>query len=208
MIPTDESVPAHGGLLVDLIVDRDRAADLRATSLSWPSWTLTPRQLCDFELLANGALSPLTGFMTRADYESVCDAMRLSNGTLWPIPITLDVREEVAARLSAGDRLALRGADGALLGALHVKEVWAADANREAMRVFGTRERLLTQVKRGSTRLVSRAASGQRVLTPRCRGRTIETTFRQRVPILLNSSDLDSADMYALLGTDRSPSES
>ena len=73
--------PPHGGTLVDLVVPEDRAAELKAESAAWPSWDLTPRQLCDLELLLNGGFSPLEGFLGQADYESVCSSMRLSNGT-------------------------------------------------------------------------------------------------------------------------------
>ena len=88
MVQTDALVPPHGGSLVNLIVSAERAAELRSASQAWPSWDLTPRQLCDLELLANGGFSPLTGFMTRGDYESVRDRMRLASGVLWPMPIT------------------------------------------------------------------------------------------------------------------------
>src|SRR5205814_975198 len=80
-------IPAHGGLLVDLVVDERRAEELRNDSAGWPSWDLTPRQLCDLELLLSGGFSPLCGFMGRRDHESVRDHMRLVDGTLWPIPI-------------------------------------------------------------------------------------------------------------------------
>src|SRR4051794_40483952 len=86
-------IPAHGGVLVNGMADAPRAAELQAASRDWPSWDLTPRQLCDLELLLNGGFSPLGGFMTRADYDGVCESMRLADGTLWPMPITLDVPE-------------------------------------------------------------------------------------------------------------------
>src|SRR6266540_3894868 len=92
----DVMTSPHGGTLVNLLADPQRAADLQAASRTWPSWDLTPRQLCDLELLANGGFSPLRGFMARADYESVRDRMRLADGTLWTMPITLDVAEAVA----------------------------------------------------------------------------------------------------------------
>ncbi len=131
-------IAPHGGTLVSLIVGPDRAAELKAASKDWPSWDLTPRQLCDLELLANGGFSPLRGFLTRADYDSVCERMRLTDGTLWPMPITLDVPEELAARLSRGDLLALRDPEGVMLAALHVEDVWKPDLKAEAQSVFGT----------------------------------------------------------------------
>ena len=105
---TDHLITPHGGRLVDLLVDDERAEELRKQSRDWPSWNLTARQLCDLELLANGGFSPLTGFLGRADYEAVCERMRLADGTLWPIPVVLDVPEEVAATLEPGAPLALR----------------------------------------------------------------------------------------------------
>ncbi|HLE56078.1 MAG TPA: adenylyltransferase, partial [Rhodothermia bacterium] len=100
-------IEAHGGTLVNLLVDEKRAAAMKRASRDWPSWDLTERQLCDLELLINGGFSPLTGFMTEADYASVVDTMRLADGTLWPIPVTLDVPESVGQNLSTGDMLAL-----------------------------------------------------------------------------------------------------
>ena len=94
---SDNLIPPHGGELVDLIVDPDRAAELRDASRDWPSWDLTDRQMCDLELLLNGGFSPLRGFLAKADYEGVCRDMRLADGTLWPMPIMLDVTAETAA---------------------------------------------------------------------------------------------------------------
>jgi sulfate adenylyltransferase len=133
--------PPHGGALVDLIVSHDRAAELKAASRDWPSWDLTPRQLCDLELLLNGGFSPLTGFMGRADYESVCTSMRLSNGAVWTMPITLDVPEDLAGKLARGSSLALRDHEGVMLAVLHVEDVWRPDREREAQDVFGTTSR-------------------------------------------------------------------
>jgi sulfate adenylyltransferase len=131
----------HAGTLINLAVDANRAAELRRAARNWPSYDLTPRQLCDVELLACGAFSPLRGFMSRAEYESVCASMRLNDGTLWPIPVTLDVPAEVAARLGPGASLALRDPEGVMLAALRIEEVWSRDWRDEAAAVYGTVDR-------------------------------------------------------------------
>jgi sulfate adenylyltransferase len=110
---------------------------LRGAARNWPSWDLTDRQICDLELLITGGFSPLRSFLGEADYDSVLDSMRLGNGTLWPIPVTLDISEELAGQLSAGDHLALRDPEGMMLAALEVSEVWRPDREREAEAVFG-----------------------------------------------------------------------
>ncbi|GIU83971.1 MAG: sulfate adenylyltransferase [Acidimicrobiales bacterium] len=135
---TDHLNPPHGGRLVDLIVDSDRAEELKKASVEWRSWDLTPRQLCDLELLCNGGFSPLQGFLTRADYEAVTDRMRLADGTLWPIPIVLDVDHRTAEEISTGDRLALRDPEGVMLAVLEVQDVWEPDRSEEAQKVYGT----------------------------------------------------------------------
>ena len=131
-------ISPHGGELVDLLATPERVGALRAASREWPSWDLTPRQLCDLELLLNGGFSPLHGFMSRAEYESTCCRMRLRDGTLWPIPITLDVSEELARSISPGSMLALRDPEGAMLAALHVEQAWKPDRVEEAKQVYGT----------------------------------------------------------------------
>jgi len=135
---SDNLIPPHGGELVDLIVDPDRAAELRDASRDWPSWDLTDRQMCDLELLLNGGFSPLRGFLAKADYEGVCREMRLADGTLWPMPIMLDVTAETAAGLETGSTLALRDPEGVMLAVLHVEDVWEADRAAEAEMVFGS----------------------------------------------------------------------
>ena len=94
--------PPNGGKLVSLLLAEPEARELRRAAAGWPSWNLTPRQLCDLELLMNGAFSPLRGFLARGDYESVCDSMRLRDGALWPVPVTLDVTAEIARIFSSG----------------------------------------------------------------------------------------------------------
>jgi len=116
-----------------------RAAELKAHSKDWPSWDLTARQLCDLELLMSGGFSPLRGFMNRTDYEGVCHNMRLANGTLWPMPITLDVTEEFAKKLTPGSsKIALRDPEGVMLAVLSVEDVWQPDRKAEAQSVFNS----------------------------------------------------------------------
>ena len=131
-------VTPYGGVLVDRVVDEERASELRKASADWPSWDLTPRHLCDLELLLSGAFSPLRGFLGSADVASVCADMRLSDGTLWPIPVTLDVPDELATRVGPGASVALRDPEGVMLAALHVGEVYRPDRRAEAHAVFGT----------------------------------------------------------------------
>ena len=133
--------PPHGDELVDLLASDERREELKEGSRDWPSWDLTERQLCDLELLLSGAFSPLQGFMSQAVCESVCSRMRLENGLLWPLPILLDVPEELAGTLSKGDPLVLRDPEGVMLAVLHVEDAWALDLPREADAVFGTADR-------------------------------------------------------------------
>jgi sulfate adenylyltransferase len=128
---------SQGPSVVDLRVTGARAATLRAESRQWIGWDLSRRQLSDLELLVTGACAPLTGFMTQRDYESVCVHMRLADGALWPMPITLDVSEEFASRAVRGEPLALRDAEGVTLAALVVEDVWRADNEAELATVYG-----------------------------------------------------------------------
>ncbi len=136
---TSHLIPPHGGELVNLIPSPEKIAAIKAQSKEYPSWDLTGRQLCDLELLVTGGFSPLRGFMTRADYESVCKNMKLANGVLWPMPITLDVTEDFAKKLTAGSsKVALRDPEGVMLAVLHVEDIWQPDREAEAKAVFGS----------------------------------------------------------------------
>ncbi|PWG64138.1 bifunctional sulfate adenylyltransferase/adenylylsulfate kinase [Sediminicurvatus halobius] len=134
---TDLIAP-HGGTLVELQLPAEEAEAEKARAAEYPSWDLTERQLCDLELLLNGGFSPLTGFLGRADYERVVQEMRLTDGTLWPIPVTLDVSEAFAGTLAPGSRVALRDPEGVVLAVLTVDELWRPDREAEAAKVFGT----------------------------------------------------------------------
>ncbi len=136
---TSHLVPPHGGELINLILDRKAAAETKAASRDFLSWDLTPRQVCDLELLLNGGFSPLTGFMNKADYEGVCSGMNLTSGLLWPMPITLDVTEAFAKTLQPGSsKIALRDAEGVMIAILHVEDVWQPDRRAEAKAVFNS----------------------------------------------------------------------
>jgi len=127
----------HGGELVDLLVSKQEAEKLRKKSADLKSWDLSHRQICDVEMLLNGGFSPLTGFMNKDDYDSVCKDMRLKNGLLWPIPITLDVDAGFAGSLKKGEKVALRDREGVILAILEVGDVWKPDKTVEAKLVFG-----------------------------------------------------------------------
>ena len=128
----------HGGVLKELYLDVAAVQDEKQKALNYISWDLTDRQICDIELLLNGAFSPLEGFLTQADYEGVVKDMRLPGGVLWPMPITLDVSEEFAQQAKVGETIALRDPEGALIATLEVSDNWAPDKAQEAQSVFGT----------------------------------------------------------------------
>ena len=134
----DHFVKPHGGALVDLMVDADTAEQLKQESRHFLSLTLSQRQLCDLELLMNGAFSPLTGFLGQADYDSVVDKLRLADGTLWPIPAVLDVPDKIAEKLEKGQKIALRDSEGFMPAVLTVEDIWRPDKAREAEQVYNT----------------------------------------------------------------------
>ena len=128
----------HGGELKNCYVPATEVAGEKARSRDLPSWDLTMRQLCDLELLLNGAFSPLDGFFGEQDYDRVLADMRLSSGVFWPIPITLDVDEHFAAPLREGDTIALRDAEGVLIATMEISSIFRPDKEREARAVFDT----------------------------------------------------------------------
>ena len=131
-------IEAHGGVLKELVVDSARRDELKNELLLLKSWDLTPRQTCDIEILLNGGFSPLTGFMGKEDYTSVCQRMRLADGTLWPLPIALDVTEELVEGVSLGDRVVLRHPEGMILAVMTVTDIWRPSLQEEAESVYGT----------------------------------------------------------------------
>jgi sulfate adenylyltransferase len=134
-------IPPHGGTLCELLLPPEAAQRVRAESVELASIELTDVQLCDLELLLSGAFSPLRGFLGRSDYESVLEHMRLSDGTVWPMPITLGIAPAQAERVQVGSHVALREPEGVMVARLKVEELWQPDLAREAEVVFGTQQR-------------------------------------------------------------------
>ncbi|MBI5782600.1 MAG: bifunctional sulfate adenylyltransferase/adenylylsulfate kinase, partial [Gammaproteobacteria bacterium] len=129
----------YGGTLVNLKVNPERAAEIKATSRDLASLDLSPRQLADLEMLATGVFSPLQTFMGREDYEAVCARMRLADGRLWPIPVTLDISLKFAENISPGQQIALRDGEGTLMAVLTMSEIWQPDKGAESQCLYGTR---------------------------------------------------------------------
>ena len=121
----------------ELYVNADSAQKLKADAGDMLSWDLTPRQLCDVELLMNGGFYPLKGFLTEADYDGVVENMRLASGSLWPMPVTLDVSQDFADKIEPGTDIALRDQEGVILAILSVTDKWVPNKKREAEKVFG-----------------------------------------------------------------------
>lgn len=129
-------IPPCGDRLVDLLAPAEACDELRAYASRLPSIQLTERQICDFELLATGAFSPLDRFMGREDHQRVLDEMRLGGGHLFPIPVTLSVEPDPAIRLD--QKVALRSNKNELLAVMAVEEVYEWDLREVALGVFRT----------------------------------------------------------------------
>jgi len=113
---------------------------LKKESLNYPSWVLTARQICDLELIVNGGFSPLNGFLGLDDYESVINNLRLNDGTVWPMPIMLDVTSEFAGSVSVGESITLKDKEGFSLSVMKITHIWEPDRKRESKLVFGTND--------------------------------------------------------------------
>ncbi|MCS6887810.1 bifunctional sulfate adenylyltransferase/adenylylsulfate kinase [Chloroflexus sp.] len=127
-------IPPYGGRLIDLVVPAEERRELLEEASRLPSIQISMRSLCDLELLATGGFSPLTGFMGQADYERVLEEMRLADGTLWPIPVTLPVEQSHFG----SDRILLRDVHNNPLAIMELSEIYRWDAEREALAVLGT----------------------------------------------------------------------
>ncbi|PYG31194.1 bifunctional sulfate adenylyltransferase/adenylylsulfate kinase [Pelagimonas varians] len=121
----------------ELYVSYESAQKLKVEAGELTSHDLSPRQICDLELLMNGGFNPLKGFMSEADYNGVVNDMRLTSGALWPMPITLDVSEDYAGTVEVGQDIALRDQEGVILATMTVTDKWEPNKAVEAEKVFG-----------------------------------------------------------------------
>jgi sulfate adenylyltransferase len=129
-------IAPHGGRLVNRFPTDNQRAELRARAAELPDIPLDIRAMCDLELIAVGAMSPLEGFMTSGDYQSVVDGGRLKNGLPWTIPITLSTTADRANQVPEGRECALRAPDGRLLAVMRVEDRFRYDKQREAQNVY------------------------------------------------------------------------
>ncbi len=140
-------IAPHGGELVINMEGEQERAELQERARGLPRLQVGSRQLADLEMLANGAYSPLNGFMRRADYLGVVNDMHLSNGLPWTVPITLSTSVEQAACLNAGSQIALVNEEGALQAVMTVEEKFGYDKQHEAVQVYRTSEEAHPGVK-------------------------------------------------------------
>ena len=133
---TTKLITPYGGKLVNLVVDGNEREELLARAPKLSSIKITTRNLCDLELLATGGFSPLKTFMGKADYERVLREMRLADGTLWPLPITLTADPKELP--TVGDDIVLRNANNDVIAIMTLDEVYHWDAETEAAHAYGT----------------------------------------------------------------------
>lgn len=129
-------IEPHGKTLVSFHLSADELSEYSELSNKTASLTLSLKQQCDLEMIANGAFSPLSTFNNQKDYEEILLNNRLSNGLVWPIPIVLDVPDQFLKSLDKNEYISLRNAEGFLLAILKVNEFWAPDKKEEANSVF------------------------------------------------------------------------
>ena len=135
-----ETIAPHGGTLIDRFVPAAERTAVAERAATLPRIPLNARQISDLELIATGAASPLTGFMSRDDYEGVVHKMRLANGLPWSIPVTLAVTPEQAEGLRPGAQAALTDSTGSIVAVLNVRDIYPYDKQVEAENVYRTTE--------------------------------------------------------------------
>jgi sulfate adenylyltransferase len=138
-VDTDyKTIAPHGGELVDCMAPEEQRVELLSRAEGFTKVTIGPRALSDLEMISTGVFSPLTGFMVSEDYESVVETMRLKNGLVWSLPITLPVSEEEADGIRVGEEVSLTDATGRILATMLVEDRYSYDKEQEAREVFGT----------------------------------------------------------------------
>jgi sulfate adenylyltransferase len=136
-VTVTETIPPHGGTLVNLLLGPDQATEAAGEAQHLPKVAIGRRDLSDLEMMAVGALSPLTGFLGEKDYHSVLEEMHLSSGLPWTIPVTLSLDQEEAKRIGGASRIALTSGGNAI-ALLDVDQVYRRDREGEAQSVFRT----------------------------------------------------------------------
>jgi sulfate adenylyltransferase len=140
-MPDTDPIAPHGGTLVDLLATGAEAGALRSEARNLPTIVVSDRELSDLEMLAVGALSPLTGFQGERDYHAILDTMHLEDGLAWAIPVTLSIDEDAAHRLGGAEAVALLPAvDAEALAVLRISEIFRRDKSKEATSVFRTED--------------------------------------------------------------------
>ena len=135
-----KNIDPHGGKLIKRIVSAEEREALldKATHYDMKKIQLNSREMSDLDMIAVGAMSPLEGFMCKADYDNVVDNMRLSNGLPWSIPIVLSVTKEKIEGLKPGKDVALVDQANEVVAVLHLEEIFHHDKQKESLEVYGT----------------------------------------------------------------------
>jgi sulfate adenylyltransferase len=133
-----DTIAPHGGQLVNRIATAEQREEFLSKADVLPQVQLDERAVSDLEMIAIGGFSPLTGFMNQEDYDRVVTQMRLANGVVWSIPITLSVSEEIADRLTEGNLIRLDNPAGEFIGVLQLTQKYRYDKNKEAINVYRT----------------------------------------------------------------------
>ncbi len=133
-------IKAHGGRLINRILEGKEKESMIKKAADMPELRLSTRDLTEAENIATGLYSPLRGFMTKEDYRSVLENMRLSDGNVWTIPIVLGVSEKEAEEFNPGDQIALKDKEGALYAVLDLEDKYFVDKKNEALKIYGTED--------------------------------------------------------------------
>src|SRR5215203_2763389 len=141
MLAESSTIAPHGGYLVDRRAPEEDRGELVREALELPRVPLDARTLSDLQMIASGVFSPLEGFMLQEDYESVVEDMRLANGLVWSLPVTLSVREELACSLSEDTHVALVDGTGEPVATMFLRDRYPYDKEREALEVYRTTDR-------------------------------------------------------------------